>query len=259
VNAGSTDIAFGLALSAQLPDLNEPPTLRMPQEPPGYGYRLTNAFGTLAFTDPIAIVTPPGETNRIFVVEQAGRIGVITNLAAPTRTVFLDIASRIIAGGEEGLLGLAFHPGFATNRQFYIFYTVNASSAQGSNARHDRLSRMLVSPTNPNVADPSSELVLLEQYDEAGNHNGGDLHFGNDGYLYVSLGDEGGGDDTTKTASVSIAIFSRACCASTSITAQRAFRQIPIRRTRTMPRGRFAIAFRQTTRGSARPTSTARR
>ncbi len=196
VNAGSTDIAFGLALSAQLPDLNEPPTLRMPQEPPGYGYRLTNAFGTLAFTDPIAIVTPPGETNRIFVVEQAGRIGVITNLAAPTRTVFLDIASRIIAGGEEGLLGLAFHPGFATNRQFYIFYTVNASSAQGSNARHDRLSRMLASATNSNVADPSSELILLEQYDEAGNHNGGDLHFGNDGYLYVSLGDEGGGDDT---------------------------------------------------------------
>jgi glucose/arabinose dehydrogenase/mono/diheme cytochrome c family protein len=194
-STGSSDIAFGLALSAQLPDLNQPPTLRMPQEPPSYGYRLTNAFGNLAFTDPVAIVTPPGETNRIFVVEQAGRIGVITNLAGPTRTVFLDIASRIIAGGEEGLLGLAFHPGYVTNRQFYIFYTVNASSAQGANARHDRLSRMLASATNRNLADPSSELILIEQFDEAGNHNGGDLHFGNDGYLYVSLGDEGGGGD----------------------------------------------------------------
>ena len=194
-STGSSDIAFGLALSAQVPDSNPPATLRMPQEPPSYGYRLTNAFGNVAFTDPIAIVTPPGETNRIFVVEQAGRIGVITNLAAPNRTVFLDIATRIISGGEEGLLGLAFHPGYATNRQFYIFYTVNATSAQGSNARHDRLSRMLASASNPNAADSTSELILLEQFDEAGNHNGGDLHFGNDGYLYVSLGDEGGGGD----------------------------------------------------------------
>jgi len=194
-STGSSDIAWGLALSAQLPDSNPPVTLRMPQEPPSYGYRFTNAFGNLTFTDPIAIVTPPGETNRIFVLEQAGRIAVITNLAAPTRTVFLDIASRIVAGGEQGLLGLAFHPGYATNRQFYISYTVNATSAQGANARHDRLSRMLASASNPNAADASSELILLEQYDEASNHNGGDLHFGNDGYLYVSLGDEGGGGD----------------------------------------------------------------
>jgi uncharacterized repeat protein (TIGR03806 family) len=143
----------------------------------------------------VAIVTPPGETNRIFVVEQAGRIAVIANLAAPTRTVFLDIAGRIISGGEQGLLGLAFHPGYATNRQFYIFYTVNASTAQGANSRHDRLSMMLASATNPNAADPTSEVVMFEQFDQEGNHNGGDLHFGPDGYLYIALGDEGGGGD----------------------------------------------------------------
>src|SRR5688572_950891 len=180
--------AHAIALLVTSANLNaqQPPTLRMPQEPPSFGYRTTNAFGNLAFTDPVAIVTPPGETNRIFVVEQPGRIAVITNLGSPTRTVFLDIASRIIFGGEQGLLALAFHPGYATNRQFYVFYTVTATSAQGANTRHDRLSMMLVSATNPNAADPTSEVVLFEQRDEASNHNGADLHFGPDGYLYVS-------------------------------------------------------------------------
>jgi glucose/arabinose dehydrogenase/mono/diheme cytochrome c family protein len=194
-NATSSDMVFALSLTASVPDPNPPSTVRMPLEPPTFGYRLTNAFGSLTFTDPVAIATPPGETHRLFVVEQAGRIAVITNLAAPNRTVFLDIAARIVAGGEQGLLGLAFHPGYASNRQFYIFYTVNATSAQGTNTLHDRLSMMLASAANPNAADAASEVILLEQRDEAGNHNGGDLHFGPDGYLYVALGDEGGGND----------------------------------------------------------------
>ena len=191
----SSDIVFGVALSAQIPDPHPAPTLRMPQQLPTYGYSFTNAFGEIAFPGPVAIVTPPGETNRIFVVEQEGRITVITNLAAPNRSVFLDITGRLVIGGEQGLLGLAFHPGYATNRQFYIFYTVNATTAQGANTLHDRLSRMLASATNPNVADGMSEFILFEQRDEAGNHNGGDLHFGPDGYLYISLGDEGGAND----------------------------------------------------------------
>src|SRR6185503_14306619 len=65
-------------------------TLRLPSNPIRYSYALTNAFGDLTFTNPVVITTPPGETNRIFVVEQGGQIAVITNLAAPTRTVFLD-------------------------------------------------------------------------------------------------------------------------------------------------------------------------
>lgn len=171
-------------------------TLRMPSTSPVYGYSTERAFGTLSFNDPVAIVSPPGESNRLFVVEQAGRIGVITNLANPNRTVFLDISSRVNAGGEEGLLGLAFHPGYSTNGYFYVFYTLYTNAAAGAGSRHDRLARFARSPSNPNRALADSEVVLISQRDEASNHNGGDLHFGPDGYLYVALGDEGGGNDS---------------------------------------------------------------
>lgn len=188
-------IVFLLSQAGQAFQREANTTLRMPQDPERFGYTTERAFGSLAVTDPVAIVTPPGETNRLFVVEQAGRIIVITNLAEPTRSVFLDIRSQVVSGGERGLLGLAFHPGFATNRQFYIFYTLNTETSAGGGL-HDRLSRFLVSETDPHLADPASELPLLSQYDQAGNHNGGDLKFGPDGYLYVALGDEGGGDDS---------------------------------------------------------------
>lgn len=193
--AASSDIVFGLGLSATVPDPVAPSRLRMPLNPPTYGYTFVNAFGAVGFANPVAIATPPGETNRVFVVEQDGIIAVITNLAAPTRTVFLNKVGTILAGGEEGLLGLAFHPGYASNRQFYIFYTVTATSSQGA-GRHDRLSMMRASAANPAAADTASETILFEQFDQASNHNGGDLHFGPDGYLYISLGDEGNGDDS---------------------------------------------------------------
>ena len=118
----------------------------------------------------------------------------ITNLAAPTRTVFLDISSRVVGGvptDEEGLLGLAFHPSYASNRYFYVYYTVNTNTAAGK-GRHERLSRFQTSASDPNQALANSEMPLLTMYDEAPNHNGGDIHFGADGYLYLSLGDEGG-------------------------------------------------------------------
>jgi len=174
-------------------------TLQMPANPPVFGYSVTNAFGALTFTDPVVITTPAGETNRLFVVEQRGRIAVITDLASPNRTVFLDITSRVLGGvnSEQGLLGLAFHPNYASNRYFYVFYCVTSSSpGVASNTPHNRLSRFETLASNPNLADANSEVILINQNDEAPNHNGGDLHFGPDGYLYVSLGDEGGGNDT---------------------------------------------------------------
>jgi uncharacterized repeat protein (TIGR03806 family) len=175
-------------------------TLQMPAYPPTMGYTATNAFGNLTFTDPVAIVSAPGETNRLFVVEQAGRIAVITNFANPTRTVFLDISSKILGGvptDERGLLGLAFHPGYETNGYFFVYYVGNTTTAEpnGTNSMHDILARYQVSSSNPNQADAASEVKLIAQYDEAANHNAGCLQFGPDGYLYLSLGDEGGGND----------------------------------------------------------------
>jgi glucose/arabinose dehydrogenase/mono/diheme cytochrome c family protein len=175
-------------------------TLRIPFTPPVKGYATTNAFGSLVFSDPVMTVTPPGETNRVFVVEQNGIVAVITNLTAPTRSVFLDIVARVAGGSptdERGLLGMAFHPGYATNGYFYVYYSTTATTAVpgGTNAAHQRLSRFSVSPGNPDQALPNSEQPILTLFDQAGNHNGGSLHFGPDSYLYLSLGDEGGGDD----------------------------------------------------------------
>ena len=165
-------------------------TLAFPQEP--YAYSVANAFPGMNFDSVVAFATPPGETNRLFIVEKGGRIQVITNLANPNARLFLNLSAKVDSGEEGGLLGLAFHPGYASNRLFFVYYTLQTSTALGSGL-HDRLSRFEASVTNLNQADAASETVLISQYDRAGNHNGGDLHFGPDGYLYVSLGDEGGG------------------------------------------------------------------
>ena len=173
-------------------------SLAMPQTPQTFGYRTENAFNSLTFAQPVAIVTAPGETHRLFIVEKTGRIQVITNLDAltPTKTEFFDLTSRVSMGAntEEGLLGLAFHPQFATNGHFFVFYTVSTTTAAGS-GRHDRISRFTALPSATIADILATEVPLISQRVEASNHNGGDLHFGNDGYLYIALGDEGGGND----------------------------------------------------------------
>jgi len=164
-----------------------------------WSYAPTNMFSGLVFSNPVCITSPPGETNRLFIVEKHGRIIVITNLASPTRTVFMDISGRVQVGnssesidvnGEEGLLGLAFHPGYATNRYFFVFYT-----RTNGGGRDDTLSRFQISAGNTNQGDAATEVRLIGQLDQQPNHNAGDIHFGPDGYLYVPLGDEGGGND----------------------------------------------------------------
>jgi glucose/arabinose dehydrogenase len=151
--------------------------------------------GLPAFTAPVCITSPPGETNRLFVCEHGGNIVVITNLATPTRTVFMDLTSRVTLSGEAGLCGLAFHPGYATNGFFYVFY-----SGQTNGSLCEFLSRFQVSTANTNQGDLNSETQLFAQPDRADNHNGGDLHFGPDGYLYISVGDEGNQDDFFQNA-----------------------------------------------------------
>ncbi|MBN9692649.1 MAG: PQQ-dependent sugar dehydrogenase [Verrucomicrobia bacterium] len=185
-----------LTLVGQGPLVRQPnTTLRMPVVPGAFGYEFIPAFD-LSFEAPVVIAAPPGETNRLFIVEQRGRILVITNLAVPTTTVFLNVVGSTVYGGEQGLLGLAFHPDYARNGRFFVFRTTMArTGSQTANRLHNRLSEYRVSPTNPNQASPT-ERILFQQSDDAGNHNGGDLHFGLDGYLYVAVGDEGNANDS---------------------------------------------------------------
>jgi uncharacterized repeat protein (TIGR03806 family) len=184
--------------------------LRVPAAPPPAAYQVVEAFGDLAFTQPVAMATPPGETRRLFVAQQGGLVRMIPDVTAatPTASTFLDLPTllttrnlpaypneSIVAGGERGLLGLAFHPNYATNGHFYVNYCVDKDSTTASPV-FQRVSRFTVQAGNPNVANPASELILLEQLDDYGNHNGGDLHFGADGYLYITTGDEGDQNDT---------------------------------------------------------------
>src|SRR5262249_26067215 len=177
-------------------------TLTLPATPPLYGYGLTvltnNSGATINFNNICGFASPPGETNRLFVIERGGQISVITNLAAPNRSVFLDLGGKADTSSEGGLLGLAFHPGYATNGYFYVFYRGgdDTSSVGGGSGGHDILARYQASPPGANSASGGTELKLIRQYDRADNHNAGDVHFGLDGYLYVSLGDEGWGPNS---------------------------------------------------------------
>jgi uncharacterized repeat protein (TIGR03806 family) len=188
------------ALHAQVPPRDPLARLQIPTVPGSFGYTFENAFPGLAFASPVVIVTPPGETNRLFIVEQAGRIRVIPNLANPTAETFLDLVSSTVSGGEQGVLGLAFHPEYASNGRFFVFRTCNARTSPNSSLRlHNRLSEFKISPLNGNRA-ATNETILFQQYDEASNHNGGDLHFGPDGFLYVALGDEGAANDSYRNS-----------------------------------------------------------
>lgn len=153
------------------------------------------AFPALTFTNPVDLQDPRDGTNRLFVVEQAGIIKVFTNSPATTLSrTFLDIRSRIRSGGEMGLLGLAFHPNFQTNGLFFVNYTSQSDSLRTN------IARFRVSATNPDSADPSSEVVLLTITQPFTNHNGGQLSFGPDGYLYIALGDGGSAGDPLNNA-----------------------------------------------------------
>lgn len=146
---------------------------------------------TSGLSRPIAVVNAGDQSNRLFIAEQAGIIKVILNSNLQVEAVpFLNITSRVDdATNEEGLLGLAFHPQYETNGYFYVNYIVDSSPD------FTRISRFSVDQSNPNVADPNSELVLLEFDQPFNNHNGGDLQFGPDGYLYIASGDGGSGND----------------------------------------------------------------
>lgn len=156
------------------------------------------AFPNLTFTQPILLTHPPDGTNRIFVVQQDGHILVFANdSAVASAKPFLTITNKLSGytiGGEEGLLGLAFHPQFKTNGYFYINYTA-------PNPLRTVIERYRAQSSNPDAADSASAFTILEiNQPPAPNHKGGNLAFGPDGYLYAGTGDGGGANDTYHNA-----------------------------------------------------------
>ena len=150
---------------------------------------LVKAFPNLEFELAVFLTNSADATNRIFVVERAGRILVFPNDPEVTSPeVFLDIEDRVdhSQSFEKGLLGLAFHPDYMNNGFFYVTYTAGPDSLLRS-----VLSRFSVNPNNPNDSDPESELILLEIFNPTLVHFGGMLEFGKEGYLYISRGDGG--------------------------------------------------------------------
>jgi glucose/arabinose dehydrogenase len=150
---------------------------------------IADAFPNLNFEQPVDIQSPKDGTNRIFVLSQPGIVFVFDNdPKTKTKKVFLDITNKVLYGGEQGLLGLAFHPNFSSNGFFYLDYTID-------NPRRTVVSRFRVAAKDPYKADPQSEVILFEVEQPYSNHNGGQIAFGQDGYLYISLGDGGSGGD----------------------------------------------------------------
>jgi glucose/arabinose dehydrogenase len=136
------------------------------------------------FDNPLYVTAPPGDRRRVFVVEQGGRVRIVRDgrkLARP----FLDVSDRISAGGERGLLSLAFAPDYASSGRFYVYYTAEDGEIRIVEYRRSSAER----------ADHGSARRVLSVSHPASNHNGGLLLFGPDGLLYAGLGDGGGGGD----------------------------------------------------------------
>jgi glucose/arabinose dehydrogenase len=140
------------------------------------------------FANPVDIVAAPGDATRLFIVEQGGLIRIIRD-GAIVPTPFLDVSSKTTGGGESGLLGLAFHPNYATNRRLFVYYTRTSDGA----LIIERYERSIDNPERTDFA--SGRVLLAIPHPGASNHNGGKLAFRNDGYLYIGTGDGGGGND----------------------------------------------------------------
>jgi glucose/arabinose dehydrogenase len=199
-SAPATPAMAGPALTRKTTDL-----LKLPAElPSATGYGVEDAFpNDINFREPVSLATIPNDTDKLFVVEKQGKIFAITGLNSKAYKKFevFDINDYLKVTGigqlntrnEWGLLGLAFHPNFAANGYVYIFYSFNAKD-DNRQSDFNRLARFTLAKSTGKF-DYKSEMPLITQYDRAENHNGGDVKFGPDGYLYFSTGDEGNQGD----------------------------------------------------------------
>jgi glucose/arabinose dehydrogenase len=146
-------------------------------------------FADLSFQEMTNLVQPDDMNDRIFITEQTGVIYALSTDNPQRADIFLDITGQVNRGGnEEGLLGLAFDPDYQENGYFYVYYSAAAP-------RRSVLSRFSLDQEDTDVADLQSEVIIMEVEQPFGNHNGGQLAFGPDGYLYIGLGDGGSAGD----------------------------------------------------------------
>ncbi len=149
-------------------------------------------FITSGLSSPVFMTSARDGTNRLFIVEQGGTIRVVQP-GSNTSTEFLNITSRVLSGGERGLLGLAFHPEYSVNRRFFVYYT-----RQGDGAI--QIAEYQASTSDPNVAFATERALLTILHPTNANHNGGTIAFGPDGFLYAGPGDGGSGNDPPNNA-----------------------------------------------------------
>ncbi len=146
---------------------------------------------TSGLSSPVYLTAPTGDTARLFVVEQSGQIRIIQH-GQLLPAAFLDIHTRLVSGGEQGLLSVAFHPNYATNGYFYVNYTdLNGDT---------RVERYTVSAADSNLADTATHKLIIFIPQPYTNHNGGLVMFGPDGMLYIGMGDGGSGGDPQNRA-----------------------------------------------------------
>ena len=157
--------------------------------PPTIGAEVERVFPDLSFEEMTNLVQPDDTGDLIFVTEQGGVIYSFSSNNPQQADVFLDITDRVNRGGnEEGLLGLAFDPDYQENDYFYVYYSATEPT-------RSVLSRFSLDEENKDVADPESEVIIMEVEQPYANHNAGQLAFGPDGYLYIALGDGGSASD----------------------------------------------------------------
>jgi glucose/arabinose dehydrogenase len=147
---------------------------------------------TADLASPVYVTNAHDGSNRLFIVEQGGIIKVL-HPGSRTPTVFLNITSRVLSGGERGLLGLAFHPQYESNRRFFVFYTRQTDGALV-------IAQYLASAADPNVAETAETVIITIPHPSAANHNGGMIEFGPDGFLYIGTGDGGSANDPPNNA-----------------------------------------------------------
>ena len=180
-----------------------------PPPGPSNSLRLQAVATSTVFSSPLFLTAPIGNSSetRLFIVEQGGLIRIVDASSGALISTFLDLSSRVLSGGERGLLGMAFDPDYATNGLFYVYYTARAT---GAIADGDIvIARYQANPPTANVAGSTETILKTIPHSTNNNHNGGMLAFGPDRCLYAGVGDGGGAGDQPNNAQTKTALLGK--------------------------------------------------